>query len=1047
MFLKIDQQLERCTRVIRQRVRPRIHPSIGTLTVEAFDIPGEPMPVPEFFARLGRGEIAFEPFELGSKWGTTWGTTWFRLTGRVPAGYPKGRALELFLDLGWYDHSVGGHIEGMAYRPDGTVIKAVHPRNHWVPFLDADGTPHTDIAADGTFTVYLEAACNPLLLGVIPFIETELGECATGKPEEQYVFRRADLTEYDERFEDYWLDLDTVQGLMNDMPDKQSARYFQLAKALQRSLNAFDEQHPDTVEQARAELAGVLARPANASAMRISAIGHAHIDSAWLWPVRETRRKVARTVSNALALMDENPEFKYAMSSAQQYAWLEQDRPELFARMKERIVEGRFIPVGGMWVESDGNLPDGESLIRQISYGRRYFKEKLGVEPRGIWLPDSFGYTGAWPQIARRAGYDWFLTQKISWNDTTKFPHHSFLWEGLDGTRILTHFPPSDTYAAWVTTKEMTYTEHNFQDKDLSDRALMLFGYGDGGGGPTREMLGSLRRFRDVEGLPKVEIESPDVFFDAARRQIVDEAGEEAPVWHGELYLELHRGTLTAQQEMKRGCREEESLLRAVEYLCAAATIAAPGAYAYPAQELDRIWTTLLLNQFHDILPGSAIAWVHRQAREEYARDIARLRDIAADAAHAIAQATGAADVADAQITPYAADSAEAWAVRAASAVAVPAGQPAVRVARGEDGTTALDNGRLRVRVEPTGFVTSMVDLAVGRELVPAGTALGRYELLTDEPFQWDAWDIQRDAFLTATGLDSSEVTGVETGADGSVTVSVAAKAEGVGIATRITLRPGTASLDFAADVDWHTEEQFLKVDVPVTVQALNAQYECQYGIVERPIQKNTKSDEAKFESCTHRFVRVADAAYAVAVANASTYGSDAAPLRGDAPAGAGRGTMIRLSLLSAPLYPDPRTDQGEHSFAWSVVADAGVSETLAEANRLNTPVLAEVPAFEPLVRLERTEGVPVLDWIKVADDGSGDIVVRIYEAAGGTATATLAVCGELAGATVREVTVLEEDGLDADLTRALAADGPQAAAGAELTLAPFQLATLRISR
>ena len=428
MFLKPEQQLERCKRIVRQRVDPHIHPSIAQLAVESFDIPGEPMPTDEFFEKLNRGDIDFKPFTLGGEWGTTWGTVWFRLTGTVPASYPKGKPLELILDLGWYPHSCGGHIEGLVYRADGTAIKAVHPLNYWVPFMDAEGNAQVPVAEDGSFTLYLEAASNPLLLGVPPFIETELGDHATGKPDEPYVFKSADLAEFDERYENYSVDLDVVSSLM-EFADKQSPRYWQLAKALQRSLNAYDERNPESVEAARAALAGVLAKPANASAMNVSAIGHAHIDSAWLWPVRETRRKVARTVSNALALMDADPDFKYAMSSAQQYAWLEEDHPDIFKRMKRRIEEGRFIPVGGMWVEADGMLPAGESLIRQIAYGRKYFKEHLGVEPKGVWLPDSFGYTGAWPQIARRAGYEWFLTQKISWNDTTKFPHHSFMWE------------------------------------------------------------------------------------------------------------------------------------------------------------------------------------------------------------------------------------------------------------------------------------------------------------------------------------------------------------------------------------------------------------------------------------------------------------------------------------------------------------------------------------------------------------------------------------------------------------------------------------------
>ena len=1049
MFLKPEQQLERCKRIVRQRVDPHIHPSIAQLAVESFDIPGEPMPTDEFFEKLNRGDIDFKPFTLGGEWGTTWGTVWFRLTGTVPAGYPKGKPLELILDLGWYPHSCGGHIEGLVYRADGTAIKAVHPLNYWVPFMDAEGNAQVPVAEDGSFTLYLEAASNPLLLGVPPFIETELGDHATGKPDEPYVFKSADLTEFDERYENYSVDLDVVSSLM-EFADKQSPRYWQLAKALQRSLNAYDERNSESVEAARATLAGVLAKPANASAMNVSAIGHAHIDSAWLWPVRETRRKVARTVSNALALMDADPDFKYAMSSAQQYAWLEEDHPDIFKRMKRRIEEGRFIPVGGMWVEADGMLPAGESLIRQIAYGRKYFKEHLGVEPKGVWLPDSFGYTGAWPQIARRAGYEWFLTQKISWNDTTKFPHHSFMWEGIDGTRILTHFPPSDTYCSWMSMHELMYSQRNFLDKDLSRNAILLYGFGDGGGGPTREMTARVRRDHDLAGAPKIEFGTPDQLFDRVRKDIVDDAQGETPVFKGELYLELHRATLTAQQDMKRGCRQEESMLRVTEYLCAAARIKNPD-YVYPREELDRIWKTLLLNQFHDILPGSAIAWVHRQARTEYARDIARLNEIALEAGRAIAVVEpDDATITDAVIAPYSRQACETWVVRPASSRAEAGTASMARVAVTHDGDTiVLDNGRLHVRIEADGTVSSIVDQRTNRELVPAGTRLGRYEMLKDEPFHWDAWDIQRDAFLTANALSEASIASVDETANGGAVVHAVTRAKGVEIRTGIALRPGSATLDFTADVDWHAVEQFLKVDMPVTVQAVNAQYECQYGLVERPINKNTRSDDAKFESCTHRFVRIADADYAAAVVNASTYGSDVSPIHADAAHGTGRGTMVRLSLLSAPLYPDPRTDQGAHSFAWSLVADADMNAVLDEAARLNSPVIGELPDMAPLVSLADATGVIVLDWIKLADDGSSDLIVRLYEAAGGNATATLRLDAALsdAKAGVREVNLMEEPELDAELPRALAGDEPMPADGAVVSLAPFQLATLRIRR
>ena len=1049
MFLKPEQQLERCKRIVRQRVDPHIHPSIAQLAVESFDIPGEPMPTDEFFEKLNRGDIDFKPFTLGGEWGTTWGTVWFRLTGTVPAGYPKGKPLELILDLGWYPHSCGGHIEGLVYRADGTAIKAVHPLNYWVPFMDAEGNAQVPVAEDGSFTLYLEAASNPLLLGVPPFIETELGDHATGKPDEPYVFKSADLAEFDERYENYSVDLDVVSSLM-EFADKQSPRYWQLAKALQRSLNAYNERNPESVEAARAALAGVLAKPANASAMNVSAIGHAHIDSAWLWPVRETRRKVARTVSNALALMDADPDFKYAMSSAQQYAWLEEDHPDIFKRMKRRIEEGRFIPVGGMWVEADGMLPAGESLIRQIAYGRKYFKEHLGVEPKGVWLPDSFGYTGAWPQIARRAGYEWFLTQKISWNDTTKFPHHSFMWEGIDGTRILTHFPPSDTYCSWMSMHELMYSQRNFLDKDLSRNAILLYGFGDGGGGPTREMTARIRRDHDLAGAPKIEFGTPDQLFDRVRKDIVDDAQGETPVFKGELYLELHRATLTAQQDMKRGCRQEESMLRVTEYLCAAARIKNPD-YVYPREELDRIWKTLLLNQFHDILPGSAIAWVHRQARTEYARDIARLNEIALEAGRAIAVVEpDDVTITDAVIAPYSRQACETWVVRPASSRAEAGTASMARVAVTHDGDTiVLDNGRLHVRIEADGTVSSIVDQRTNRELVPAGTRLGRYEMLKDEPFHWDAWDIQRDAFLTANALSEASITSVDETANGGAVVHAVTRAKGVEIRTGIALRPGSATLDFTADVDWHAVEQFLKVDMPVTVQAVNAQYECQYGLVERPINKNTRSDDAKFESCTHRFVRIADADYAAAVVNASTYGSDVSPIHADTAHGTGRGTMVRLSLLSAPLYPDPRTDQGAHSFAWSLVADADMNAVLDEAARLNSPVIGELPDLAPLVSLTDVTGTIVLDWVKLADDGSDDLIVRLYEAAGGNAAAALRLDAALADAkaSVQEVNLMEEPELDAELPRALAGDEPMPADGAVVSLAPFQLTTLRIRR
>src|SRR5918995_353836 len=362
-----------------------------------------------------------------------------------------------------------------------------------------------------------------------------------------------------------------------------------------------------TAAAARKVLADPLGRPAHASAHRLSAVGHAHIDCAWLWPLRETRRKCARTFANVTALAADYPELVFACSSAQQYAWVKEDQPALFDRIKRTVASGQWAPVGGMWVESDANLPGGESLARQLVHGRRFFRDELGVDTPEVWLPDTFGYTAAFPQLARLAGARWFLTQKLSWNETNRMPHHTFRWEGLDGPRILPHFPPVDTYNAELTGAELAHAVANYAEKGAGTRSLVPFGYGDGGGGPTREMLERARRLADLEGSPRVTVESPAAFFAAAEAEYPD-----APVWSGELYFELHRGTYTSQAATKAGNRRSERLLREAELWAATAAVRAGAPYPY--DELDELWKTVLLHQFHDILPGSSISWVHREA-------------------------------------------------------------------------------------------------------------------------------------------------------------------------------------------------------------------------------------------------------------------------------------------------------------------------------------------------------------------------------------------------------------------------------------------------
>jgi alpha-mannosidase len=385
-----------------------------------------------------------------------------------------------------------------------------------------------------------------------------------------------------------------------------------------------------TAAAGRAALADVLSRPATASAHRITAVGHAHIDSAWLWPVRETIRKCARTFSNVLQLMDEDPHLTFACSSAQQYAWMKQYYPQLFERIRQRVADGRFLPVGGMWVESDTNLPSGESMARQLIAGKGFFLREFGIDPQEVWLPDSFGYSGSLPQIVAAAGSRYFLTQKLSWNETNTFPHSTFLWEGIDGTRILTHFPPVNTYNSDLSAAQLALAERNYAEKGAANSSLVPFGYGDGGGGPTREMLAAADITASLEGSPRVEIDSPQHFFERAEAEYPN-----PPVWSGELYLEFHRGTYTSQARTKRGNRRSESLLREAELWAATASIRT--GFEYPYDRLAELWQTVLLQQFHDILPGSSIAWVYRVAEAEYARVEGELERIIADATTALA--------------------------------------------------------------------------------------------------------------------------------------------------------------------------------------------------------------------------------------------------------------------------------------------------------------------------------------------------------------------------------------------------------------------------
>jgi alpha-mannosidase len=996
--------LHRVARFVRERLGPALYRERVPVEVSAWTAPGEPVP----FAEAVRQEFA--PFTVGSPWGRPWGTVWFHLTGTVPAGWTDpGTRPELVVDLGFAGVQPGFQAEGLAYTPEGVVVTAVEPRNAHVPLAGGPGS-----AVD----LYVEAASNPGVGGDWSYSPTHLGDPATAGDAPLYRLVAADIALLDTGVWELAQDVWTLTGLVAELP-ADLPRRAEVLRALERAVDAVD---PDdvagTAAAGRAELADALAAPAWPSAHRVHAVGHAHIDSAWLWPVRETVRKVARTFANVLDLMESDEEFVFAASSAQQYAWLQQHQPELFERVKQRVAEGRFVPVGGMWVESDTNMPGGEALARQFVAGKRFFIEQLGVEPPEVWLPDSFGYSAALPQIMKAAGSRWFLTQKISWNETNVMPHHTFHWEGIDGTRVFTHFPPVDTYNSELSQHELHRAQRQYAEKGRANTSLVPFGWGDGGGGPTREMLAAAARTRSLEGSPSVRMTSPAEFFATAEAEY-----PHPPVWSGELYLEFHRGTYTSQARTKRGNRRSEHLLREAELWAATAAVRA-GA-EYPADVLERCWHTVLLQQFHDILPGTSIAWVHQEAERNYARVAEELEAVIARSLAALA-GDGDTEIA-ANAGPYARHG-----VPALGGGPVTAPPDEVRVEETGDGTV-LANARVRVVIDDRGLLTSVRDLAADRELVPAGAAANLLQLHRDTPTQWDAWDIDEHYRRHGRDLvDVAELAVVERG-PARAAVRIARKAGSSTITQVVSLDAGSASVDIDTHVDWHERQKLLKLAFPVDVHAERATSEIQFGHLHRPTHTNTSWDAARFETVAHRWVHVGEPGYGVAVANDSTYGHDVG--RSTRPDG-GTTTVVRLSLLRAPLFPDPTADQGEHRMRVSLRAGATIADAVAEGYRLNLP-LRTVRGGSPIAPLVTVDSpAVVVEAVKLAEDGSGDVVVRLYEAHGGRATARIT-------ADFPHTSVVETDLLE----RPLAEPVSMSADGTRLDLRPFRIVTLRYRR
>lgn len=1001
----LDQRVER---VLAHRIRPAQQEGVATAEVawwrvtDADGVEGAGEPVS--FSQAAAAD--YEPTHVGVAWGLAWGTTWFRLSVEVPEHEPG--ELELAVDLGWEDHSAGFQSEALVFDEAGRIVKALNPRNSWLPVP----------AQAGPLTYYVEAAANPLILGVPPFIPTADGDKATASTALIYTLRQAELVRRRPEVIGLAADVEVLHGIATQLPEE-STRRWRITMALQDCLDALDTNDVvGTAASARQVLKPALNTPADHDAFQLTVVGHAHIDSAWLWPVRETRRKVARTMSNVVGLLEAGRDLVFSLPAAQHVAWLKEDYPELFQRLKAWVAKGKIVPVGGMWVEPDGVLPGGEAMCRQFLWGRRFFEAEFGVRCRGMWLPDSFGYSGAVPQIAVQAGLDWFLTQKLSWNQVNPFPHHSFDWEGIDGTRLFTHFPAVDTYNSELTADELRHAETSFKDKGRAASSLVPFGYGDGGGGPTREMVDRLVRLGDLAGAPQVRVGTPDEFFDAAMAEYVDR-----PVWVGELYLEKHRGTFTSQHGTKDGNRRNEHLLREAELWWA--TAAARGLGEYPWEELETAWRTVLLGQFHDILPGSSIAWVHQEMEAEHAAVTESLTGLITSAQRLLA---GEGDRLIAfNATPF--PTSGAGSVPALGAGLAPARQPLTEISSVEDGWR-LSNEHASLLIGHDGTARSIFDRVNSREVVPPGAVAGELQLIPDYPHGWDAWDT--DAFQRRQPqiLGSADDVGPDPDRPGTLRTSWRfADSE---VVCRWSLDADRPEVRIDLDVDWHEQDRLLKLAFPIDVHTDHAQFETQFGHLTRPIHENTSWDAARFEVNAHRWIRVAEPGYGVALANRTAYGYDL--LRSPRPGG-GTYTTLRASVLRGPQFPDPQADQGRHLFQFGLRLGADTEQAIEAGYRRNLPVREVTGAgqVQPLVRIDGA----LVESVKLAEDRSGDVIVRLYEHLGQRGQALFTTTMD---ASIEPCNLLEEPIQDVDVIE-------RSEGGYEIAMRPFGIVTLRLTR
>lgn len=930
----------------------------------------------------------WEPVEKGWKYGPAYTTFWFRLTGTIPAHW-QGEEVVVHAEIGgertlWKDNS---------------PFRGVDYKHTDFGYLTGGTLPTEGPAVGGEKVEYILEAY------------TKNPQCRVHKRElpreaEVEIVEFADLVVVNKPVKDLHFDIDFALNLLETISQDDPA-YQTILRALNDGINLYVKDGNESIAKFRKLIKDALGSLNGEFKHAIYPVGHAHLDTAWLWPISITKKKMAHTTSTQLSLMEKYPDYVFVHSQASQYEWLEKEYPVLFKRVKEAVKRGQWEPVGSMWVEADCNLTGAESLVRQFLYGRRYFREKLDYETQDMWLPDVFGYSAALPQILNKFNIDYFLTQKISWNQFNKFPHHTFWWKGIDGSKIWTHFPPADTYNSSCEPKEVIYAVKNYKDHGRADQSIYVFGHGDGGGGPTERHLEFIKRGRMAPNYPEVVTGKRAIdFFKESKAKSKD-----LQTWSGELYLELHRGTYTSQAANKKNNRSSEFLLRDAELL---SCFTPDFSKRYPAEKLEAAWKLVLLNQFHDIIPGSSVREVYVDSDKDYLQVKETGEAIIDHALKSIASAFSTQGmqhpVAMFQNAQVRTQGEVSWnhdsvpmslqagnenfpvqlveefgekklvfPVPGAALGSVAVGdfvdKPAMEKSRIKASGRKIENDVWSVRFDLNGNISSIQSLEDNMEFVEPGKLANVFQLFDDQPVFWSAWDI--DVFAYETGQDLLKCESFEIVERGPVraAVEVVRRFGKSTIKQRISLGP-TPGIRFDTEIDWHEDDKLLKVAFPINVNALKATYEIQFGNVERPNHYNTSWDMARFEVCAQKWVDLSEGDMGVALLNDGKYGHDVL------------NNVLRMSLLRSPKAPDPECDMGVHRFTYVLMPHYGpyqYAEVVRSAYALNAPLRTawleahdgnngQLPAF-----VSCDDRNIIIETVKKAED-SNDLIVRLYE-------------------------------------------------------------------